>query len=69
MFYTGFTVPAFRGSPEQLYTYIDVFNDGKFLAYEELSRELNIPDDIIHLDSIQVNKPAQVGFYFLMLQI
>ena len=45
-----------------MYTYIDVFNDGKFLAYEELSRELNIPDDIIHLDSIQVNKPAQVGF-------
>ena len=46
-----------------MFTYIDVFNEGKFLQYEELSRELNIPDAIFHVDSIQVNKPAQVRNY------
>lgn len=47
-------------TPEQMYTYIDVFSEGKFLKYEELSKELNIPGSVIHLDAIQVNRPAQV---------
>ena len=51
----------FRGSQEQMYTYIDVFSEGKFLQYDELSKELNIPGSVIQLDAIQVNRPAQVN--------
>ena len=43
-----------------MYTYIDVFNQGKFLQFDELSTELNIPGTSIQLEALQVNKPSQV---------
>lgn len=48
------------GKPEQMYTYIDVFNQGKFLQFDELSTELNIPGASIQLEALQVSQPSQV---------
>ncbi|KAL3856329.1 hypothetical protein ACJMK2_011098 [Sinanodonta woodiana] len=46
--------------PELMYTYIDVFNGGKFMSFPDLPRELSTPANIIDRESLKVTSPSQV---------
>ncbi|XP_060594764.1 F-box only protein 21-like isoform X2 [Ruditapes philippinarum] len=47
-------------SLEHMYTYIDVFNGGKFLSYGQLHTALNVPETLINLNNMKITSPVQV---------
>lgn len=40
---------AFRGTPENQYTYIDAYEKGRFLTQAELSTRIGLPEEMANL--------------------